>query len=197
MPQFHDAPDAYLDAMRAALPLYDRVQDEVAAAARDVPTRRLLDLGVGTGETARRVLAARDPGEDVEVVGVDRGATMLDLARGALPRATLLQRALEDPLPDGPFDLVLAAFSVHHLRGPAKRDRFGRVRDALAGGGRFVLADVVLVDGPVAHPAPLDPAVDHPDRVDDQLAWLAAAGLRVSVRWADGDLAVLAADRPD
>jgi tRNA (cmo5U34)-methyltransferase len=193
MPQFHDAPDQYLHAMRTAIPVYDRVQDEVVAAARGRDVRRLLDLGVGTGETARRVVAEH---RGAEVVGLDRSAPMLEVARGLLPGADLIRAELSDPLPAGPFALVTAAFAVHHLDAPGKRALFARVRDALAAGGRFVMADVVLADGPVEHPAPLDPAVDHPDRLDDQVAWLDDAGLRPRVTWTAGDLAVVTADRP-
>jgi ubiquinone/menaquinone biosynthesis C-methylase UbiE len=80
MPQYHDAPTQYLAAMRAAVALYDRTHDEVVAAARGLCVRRLLDLGVGTGETARRVLADHS---GAEVVGVDRSEPMLAVARAA------------------------------------------------------------------------------------------------------------------
>jgi tRNA (cmo5U34)-methyltransferase len=194
MPQYHDAPAQYLHAMRTAVSLYDRVQDEVRAAAHGIAVRRMLDLGVGTGETARRILAEH-PG--AEVVGVDRSEPMLAAARGTLgATAHLVRGDLADPLPEGPFDLVTAAFAVHHLEGPAKRGLFGRIADVLAPNGRFVMADVVVADEPVSRPAPLDPAVDHPDRVTDQIAWLAGAGLRPWVAWSAADLAVLVAGHP-
>jgi hypothetical protein len=58
MGQFHDAPARYLDLMRAALPLYDRLQEELVIVCADRAVGRFLDLGVGTGETARRCLEA-------------------------------------------------------------------------------------------------------------------------------------------
>ena len=64
MAQFHDAPARYLALMRDALPAYDRMQDALAQATADVAATRILDLGTGTGETARRVLAAH-PGAHV------------------------------------------------------------------------------------------------------------------------------------
>jgi hypothetical protein len=51
----------------------------------------------------------------------------------------------------------------------------------------------VVTDAPVAHPAPLDPAVDRPDRLADLLDRLAGAGLEPVVRWQEQDLAVVAA----
>jgi hypothetical protein len=56
MGQFHFHPDEYLELMHSELPAYERLQDEAAAATGSGATR-LLELGTGTGETARRVLA--------------------------------------------------------------------------------------------------------------------------------------------
>ena len=50
MGQFHFfEPEQYRAHVRAALPAYDRVQDEVAAATEGVAARAVLELGVGTG----------------------------------------------------------------------------------------------------------------------------------------------------
>jgi hypothetical protein len=52
-----------------------------------------------------------------------------------------------------------------------------------------VLADVVAVDDPQI---PLTGGYDKPDRLADQLEWLAGAGFgRVEVTWEERDLAVL------
>jgi tRNA (cmo5U34)-methyltransferase len=176
--------------MRQAVPLYDRLQDEVVRASAEVQAARILDLGAGTGETSRRCLAAH-PG--ARAVLLDSSAAMLELAAetlGSVAEARLGR--LEDPLPPGPFDLVVSALAVHHLRGAGKAELFERVAACLESGGRFVLGDVVVTDTLVSTPSPLDPAVDFPDRIDDQLDWLRSAGLRAELRWADSDLAVLA-----
>ena len=194
MPQLHDSPARYLRLMRQALPLYDRLQEEVVLACADVEASRLLDLGAGTGETSRRYLEAH-PG--VQVVAVDASRAMLRVAAGVLGRLAELRPArLEEPLPAGRFDLVVSTLAVHHLDAAGKADLFARIAERLARGGRFVIGDVVLADAPVLHPAPLDPAVDFPDRVADLLAWLRQAELQPVVRWSDGDLAVIAADGP-
>jgi tRNA (cmo5U34)-methyltransferase len=134
----------------------------------------------------------RHPG--ATLVGVDASADMLAAAR--LPRAELRVSRLEDPLPQGPFDLVFSALAVHHLDGPGKTELFARVAAVLEPGGRFVLADVVVPEDPADAITPLSPDYDRPDRVDDQLAWLREAGLDATVAWAEGDLAVIAAVKP-
>jgi tRNA (cmo5U34)-methyltransferase len=190
MGQFHFHPGEYLDLMHSELPAYERLQDEAAAATGSGATR-LLELGTGTGETARRVLA-RHPG--ASLVGIDASADMLAVAE--LPNADLRQQRLEDPLPAGPFDLVFSVLTVHHLDGSGKADLFRRVAAVLAPGGRFVLGDVVVPDDPADAVTPLSPGFDLPSRADDQLAWLGEAGLEAGVVWADGDLAVIGAVKP-
>ncbi len=45
-------------------------------------------------------------------------------------------------------------------------------------------------------PVPLEAGVDLPSTVDEQVAWLAAAGLEPRVVVAHDDLAIITADRP-
>jgi tRNA (cmo5U34)-methyltransferase len=186
MGQFHFTPERYCEVMRAELPAYDELQDQVALATSGLEARTILDLGFGTGETARRVLA-RHP--DAELVGIDASADML--AEAVAPGDLRVGR-LEEALPHGPFDLVISALAVHHLDGVGKRDLFRRVGDVLRAGGRFVLGDVVLTDEQVT---PLTPDFDLPDQLEDQLEWLRAAGFDPLVTWTWKDLAVIAAER--
>jgi tRNA (cmo5U34)-methyltransferase len=175
--------------MRKAVPLYDRLQDEVVRATSDVQTASILDLGAGTGETTRRCLAAH-PG--ATAVLVDASAEMLAIAGQRLGAAVELKLGrLEDSLPPGRFDVIVSVLAVHHLPSSDKADFFARVARRLSPGGRFVIGDVVVTDTPVFTPAPLDPAVDFPDCIADQLAWLRRVGLQAHLHWADADLAVV------
>ncbi|HET7573010.1 MAG TPA: class I SAM-dependent methyltransferase [Gaiellaceae bacterium] len=193
MGQFHFEPERYLELMHEEVPRYEELQEEAARASAAVAASRILELGVGTGETSLRVLA-RHPG--ARLVGIDASGEMLAEARRALPGAELAVGRLEEPLPSGPFDLAVSALAVHHLDGAGKRDLFARVRGVLRPGGRFVLADVVVPERETDAVTPLTPGFDLPDRVDDQLAWLETAGFAARVAWLAGDLAVLAADVP-
>ncbi len=141
MSDFEWNPEIYLAQMLDEIPGYEDLQDAVAAAAEGVAGRDVLELGTGTGETAARVLA-RLPG--ARWTGVDASEAMLGRARERLPEAELLVARLEDPLPPGPFDLVVSTLAVHHLEAAAKRDLFARVAGVLRPGGRFVLGDVVV-----------------------------------------------------
>ena len=126
--------------MRAEVPGYDLLQ-EAAAAATGAGAGRILELGTGTGETARRVL---DLHPDADLVGLDASARMLERARAALPadRVRLVEGDLAGPLPQGPFDVVVSALCVHHLDGPGKEDLFRRVADVLAPGPSLSLIHI-------------------------------------------------------
>jgi tRNA (cmo5U34)-methyltransferase len=189
--QWHFDPATYLERARSEIPEYDRWQDEVAHATSTVDARRILDLGSGTGLTAQRVLAQHP---EASLVGIDASDEMLSRARDLLPAAEFLVRRLEEPLPDGPFDLVVSAFAIHHVDGDSKAALFRRIADVLTRGGRFVYCDVVVPDHPVANPIPLERDVDLPSTVSEQLGWLSDAGLRGSVVAAEDDIAVIAAE---
>lgn len=192
MNQFHFDPDSYLAMMREDVPRYDELQDVVVAATAGLDARRILELGTGTGETARRLLSAH-PG--ASLVGIDSSEAMLAVAQAAVSADLVVQR-LEDPLPDGPFELVVSALAVHHLEADEKRDLFRRVRRVLASRGRFVLADLVVPERAEDVVTPATPGFDKPDTLPDILTWLEAAGFETAVEWSWKDLAVVRADLP-
>lgn len=191
MRDYHFTPESYLAMMREAVPGYDRLEDETLAAT-GVGAKSVLELGIGTGETARRVL---DRHPDAQLIGIDASPGMVSVARKSLPsdRVKLLVGRLEDPLPEGYFDLVVSALAVHHLEGTGKADLFRRIASRLDPTGRFVLADVVEPADPSYVVTAIDPEVDHPSKLDEQLAWLEASGLSPEVTWTHRDLVVIVA----
>jgi len=193
--QYHFDASTYTDAIRSDVPFYDEFQD-VVAGATGRGAERILDLGTGTGETARRVLALHP---EASLVGVDENEGMLALASSQLPveRVELRVGRIEEPLPSGPFDLVTTALCVHHLDERGKAELFGRVREALSPGGLFVMGDVVVPVDPAAASTPLTPGYDRPSPLADQLRWLSEAGFEPDVVWEEGDLAVVRARRRD
>jgi tRNA (cmo5U34)-methyltransferase len=89
---------------------------------------------------------------------------------------------MEDPLPDGPWDLVLSVLAVHHLTDPQKRDLFRRVREEARA---MVIGDVVIAE---PQTTPLTDGVDMPSRPEDLAEWSGG-----EITWRGGDLAVIRA----
>jgi tRNA (cmo5U34)-methyltransferase len=169
-------PETYLDEIRADIPRYDELQDAAIAAIPFEP-RRVLELGVGTGETTGRLLE-RYP--DVELTGLDSQPEMVFKAREHGISARLAR--MQDPLPDGPWDLVIAVLSVHHLNEEGKRDLFRRVREQSRA---LVMGDVVIAEPQVAS---LEEGVDMPSRAEDMVEWCDG-----EIVWQGDDLAVIRA----
>ena len=190
--RYRFTPESYLESVVGEIPLYEELQARAATATRVIVATNVLDLGIGTGTMSREVLDFH-PG--AHLVGIDESEAMLTQAREILPDAGLHVGRLEDPLPPGPFDLVVSALAVHHLDSAAKRDLFRRVRDVLHDDGVFVLADVVVPGRQEDATTPLTPDFDLPDRAGDQLEWLRDAGFSAELVWARGDLAVVRARR--
>lgn len=176
MPQFHWKPETYLDLIRAEVPRYDELQ-EAAIAAIPFPPERVLELGMGTGETTRRLIEAYP---DAWVIGLDSSPDMVFRAREMYDDVQLAR--IEDPLPDGPWDLVIGVLSIHHLRSEQKQNLFRQVREQAR---VLVVGDVVAVPDPVA---PIDPEYDFPEKAEDLAGWTGG-----EVTWQVDDLAVVRA----
>jgi tRNA (cmo5U34)-methyltransferase len=134
------------------------------------------------------VLAAHP---QARLVGIDESEAML--AEADISGDLRVSR-LEDPLPKGPFDLVVSCLVVHHLEAEGKHDLFRRIAAVLRPDGRFVLADVIVPDRDEDAVTPTTPGFDKPDRLADQLEWLSETGFAAETTWSWKDLAVVRAD---
>jgi tRNA (cmo5U34)-methyltransferase len=82
---------------------------------------------------------------------VDKSIEMLEVARSTLPPERVEACAvagIEEPLPAGPFAVVVSAFALHHLDASGKAKLFHRIRSAMPLEGCFVMGDVVIPEDP-------------------------------------------------
>lgn len=171
--------------------------DGEAALADALPTsaRSVLDLGCGDGRLTKLVLD-RSPLVE-QVVAVDRSTPMLAKAREHFaedPRVDIRPWDLNDSIQAlGEFDLVVSGFAIHHLVDARKRTLLTEISDCLATDGHFMNLEVVSSATVEEHAEFLvaigrteDDPEDQLATVDDQLAWMAEAGMveeRCSWRW--------------
>jgi tRNA (cmo5U34)-methyltransferase len=174
--QFHWNPETYLEEIRAEVPRYDELQ-KAAVDAIPFPPERVLELGMGTGETTRVLL---DAYPDAWVIGLDSDANMVYRLREEYDDIQLAR--MEDPLPDGPWDLVISVLSVHHLTDDQKHMLFRRVREHARA---LVVGDVVKADPQLT---PIDPSIDFPDTAEELADWCGG-----EITWTADDLAVVRA----
>lgn len=119
-----------------------------AAAAVNPRAATLLDIGCGAGNYTLKLLQYL-PLRAVTLIDLSR--PMLDRAcqriAAAAPSVTVeaIQADIREvKLPEGAFDLAVAAATLHHLREEAEwRAVFDAVFGALAGGGSFWISDLV------------------------------------------------------
>jgi tRNA (cmo5U34)-methyltransferase len=162
MDQFDWTPDAYLERIRAEVAGYDDLQEQ-SVAAIPFPPERVLELGMGTGETTRRLIEAHP---DAWVVGLDSSPDMVFRARETYDDVQLAR--MEDPLPDGPWDLVISVLSVNELDDEQRRSLCRRVREQARS---LVIGDVF-----------------RRSQLDDLVEWSGG-----EIAWQQGDLAVVRA----
>jgi tRNA (cmo5U34)-methyltransferase len=174
--QFHSKPETYLEQIRAQVPRYDDLQRAAIEAIPFAPDR-VLELGMGTGETTRHLLESHP---EAWVVGLDSSPDMVFRLREEYDDVQLAR--MEDPLPDGPWDLVISVLSVHHLTDDEKHLLFRRVREQSRA---LVIGDVVKADPQIT---PIDPGVDFLDTAEELAEWCGG-----EVTWRADDLAVVRA----
>lgn len=177
--QFHWDPAHYMELIHSEVPRYEELQEAAVEAIPFAPAR-VLELGIGTGETTRGLLA-RFP--DARVTALDSSPEMVFGAR-ELEIAEIRLARMEDPLPDGPWDLVISVLALHHLDDEGKRDLFRRVREQSRS---LVIGDVVEVE-PERRVTPIDPGFDLPVPAAELARWSGG-----EVVWDADDLAVIRA----
>ncbi len=162
MTRFDWTPEVYLERIRSQIPRYDELQEQ-AIAAIPFPPERVLELGMGTGETTNRLLEAYP---DAWVIGLDSSPDMVFRARQTYDDVQLAR--MEDPLPDGPWDLVISVLSTADLTYDQLQALCRRVKDHSRS---LVIGDVF-----------------EQDKLNHLLDWSNA-----QITWQADDLAVVAA----
>ena len=118
---------------------YESTTRFIAAGIRE--PKRILDLGAGTG-LLTYLWYRHFP--KAEYVLVDVSEEMLKIARkrfGGIATVDFQVADYADTLPEGDFDVIVSALSVHHLENDGKMNLFARVYEKLPDGGLFVNYD--------------------------------------------------------
>ena len=146
--QFNSDAKAYDSKRRAFIPCFDDYYSnstKFIAAIMNEPNR-ILDLGAGTGlltsfwyEEFPRANYVLD----------DISIEMLNMAKERFrdaPNVDSVTDNYNESLPDGNFDAIISALSIHHLDDTEKQSLFDKVFYKLPDGGMFVNYDMFNAD---------------------------------------------------
>lgn len=141
--QFNRVAREYDRKRRCFIPCFDDFYENTTRfIAFNIPAPgRVADLGAGTGLLSRYWFRCFP---DAEYVLTDVAEEMLEVARRrfeGMERVKFIVQDYSKTLPEGPFDVIMSALSVHHLEDEEKALLFRRVYDALPEGGLFVNYD--------------------------------------------------------
>lgn len=178
-------------------------------------TRRILDLGTGSGRLLGLVmaeLAARENGRNskVEAVAVDFSPAMLEAVGKRFAgnsSVSIVAHNLDQPLPElGSFDAVVSSFAIHHLAHERKRALYREIFALLNPNGIFCNFEHVASPTPRLHQEFLrmidkTPETEDPSNklldVETQLQWLREIGFTdVDCHWKWREFALLSGSKP-
>lgn len=214
---YTSAPCEYDKEICRAIPFYTDVHEHIARYIKKacVPMRpaRVLDLGVGTGTTAR-VIQKILPHTQFDVV--DYSKTMLREARKKLGNKNV-RYVLGDyaALPfDKKYDIIVSVIGMHHQTHAGKRKLFKKIFSHLKPGGVFIYGDLFTYQN--KHTAAINTArhfhhlvnhaknkkmltawayhhlfLNNPATLEDQIAWLRAIGFTVKKKFSKMNTALL------
>jgi trans-aconitate methyltransferase len=203
--------------IRTFIPAYEEMLDAAAAAvAVCAGSARVLDLGIGTGALAARVLRVLPR---ARIVGIDSDAAILAVAQRRLGRrlTTIHADFSRAALPRA--GAITASLALHHVRtARLKAMLYRRAFAALDRGGVLVSADSCLASNARLQHADRTAWRAHLERsytprqttaflrawakddvyfpLDEETAMLRRAGFDVDIPWRRGSFAVLVAVRP-
>jgi tRNA (cmo5U34)-methyltransferase len=143
--------------IRQLLPRYDEMLEVIT---RCVPStsKRILELGCGTGELTLKILK-RCP--DAEITVLDYSPRMISFAREKVASSGYEERWLGQEADFGDwathpdkfnigadFDACISSLAIHHLTDEMKQHLFTRIYESLSASGCFWNADPILPEAP-------------------------------------------------
>jgi tRNA (cmo5U34)-methyltransferase len=144
---FSEQAKDYDDQVRKIVPRYDEMLDALVSCIgpREKQELRAIDLGCGTGAASERLIGAYP---ETKLTCLDMTEKMMDIARQRLADHENVRYVLSDFHQfkfDGPYDVVISSLALHHIAADQdKKVIYGRIFEALAPGGVFYNADMVL-----------------------------------------------------
>lgn len=194
----------YDNLIKKLIPKYEEMHSKIIGLIKFSRSAKLniLDLGIGTGRTARDLLkkfpAAQIEGIDISKNMIKQGKIRLkeDMSRVKFEKLDMINFIPKTKR----FDACVAVLSIHHLNSKQKQQLFNKIFNSLKENGIFAIGDIIKFDTEKETKAKeiewknflgknFDKKnarywfnnyreEDLPDSVNNQLIWLRHAGFR-------------------
>jgi SAM-dependent methyltransferase len=136
---------SYTQDMIRWVPNYLDMLESIATAIPDsLEARDILDLGCGNGN-ATQIIFDKYPKANYTLL--DASKEMLDRCRRRFIHGKIESYEsyfMDARFDKNSFDIVIASFSLHHLKNMDKQEIFQRIRNWLRPGGIFVYTDLMI-----------------------------------------------------
>ncbi len=207
--QFEIEYKTYDKEVKVVLPFYEEMHKEAIKVINfDKDSElKILDLGIGTGQTALELLKKFPKSK---LIGVDLSPKMLEVAKNRLgklaSRVEFIEKDVIEFAPAQKYDACIAVLTVHHLNQKEKQELFSKICRTLNDNGIFVIGDLITGDSEeetnrlenqweeylikklgkkeAENWMKICKKEDIPDSISNQLLWLKNAGFKeVNCRW--------------
>lgn len=122
---------------------YKQVLDTVASKVLARKGACVLDLGIGTGQLARRFYEAGHP-----VTGIDFSEEMLEIARQSMPMAELITADFMSAMPEEingrGFDFIVMTYAFHHIPYHQQASFLSKLSSYLNADGQILIGDILF-----------------------------------------------------
>ena len=144
----HYETDVYDQDIQAVIPGHRELHDHIDKLFKPLVGRslRILELGIGTGLTAERILKIVPR---AHYTGIDFSKQMLDGAQKRLQKYDV--RFTVGDFAKIPFekqDIIVSVIGIHHQTHEGKKALFKKIFSALEQGGRFIFGDLMTFRDP-------------------------------------------------
>ena len=146
--RFNDTASKYDEQRKKFIPCYDDYYGVVQSFLKyqRIKAKSILDLGAGTGLLTQFIMEIL-PHSSYTLI--DLSDKMLEIAKSRFSEFHNLSYEIKDyvlKFPDGKFDLIVSALSIHHLEEEVKLKLYRRIYDSLNENGYLINLDQFNAD---------------------------------------------------